>query len=113
VELETVKGNFARYGLLDDQVRFLPGWFGETLPGAPIEQLAVLRLDCDFYESTLDALENLYPKLSPGGYVIVDDWGLDQLCSEQEAVLAYRRTHGITDEILPIDFQGAYWRKSS
>jgi O-methyltransferase len=111
VDIETVKGNFRRYGLLDDQVQFLPGWFSETLPTAPIEQLAMLRLDCDFYESTLDALENLYPKLSPGGYVIVDDWGLDQLCGEQEAVLDYRRAHGITDEILPIDFQGAYWRK--
>jgi hypothetical protein len=112
VDLETVKGSFARYGLLDDQVQFLPGWFSETLPGAPIERLAMLRLDCDFYDSTLDALETLYPKLSPGGYVIVDDWGLDQLCGEQEAVLAYRQAHGITDEIRPIDFQGAYWRKS-
>jgi O-methyltransferase len=68
VPLERVKANFRRYGLLDEQVRFLPGWFRDTLPTAPITQLAILRLDGDLYESTMDALVNLYPKLSPGGY---------------------------------------------
>ena len=45
VSLDEVRSNFARYGLLDDQVRFLQGWFSDTLPTAPIDQLAVLRLD--------------------------------------------------------------------
>jgi O-methyltransferase len=75
VPLEEVQANFARYGLLDERVRFLPGWFKDTLPSAPIERLAVLRLDGDMYGSTMEALEALYPKLSPGGYVIVDDYG--------------------------------------
>src|SRR6266446_863938 len=66
VSLEQVKANFERYGLLDGQVRFLKGWFCDTLPGAPIERLAVLRLDGDMYQSTMDALVNLYPKLSEG-----------------------------------------------
>ena len=76
VSLDEVKANFGRYGLLDDQVRFLPGWFRDTLPTAPIERLAVLRLDGDLYESTIVALESLYPKLSPGGFVVVDDYAL-------------------------------------
>ena len=50
VSLEQVRANIARYGLLDAQVRFLEGWFKDTLPGAPIEQLAVLRLDGDLYQ---------------------------------------------------------------
>ena len=49
-----VKRNFASYRLLDDQVQFLGGWFKDTLPSAPIEQLALLRLDADLYESTLE-----------------------------------------------------------
>jgi len=74
VPLSEVKANFRRYSLLDDRVRFLPGWFRDTLPTAPIGRLAVLRLDGDMYESTKIALDSLYPKLSPRGYVIVDDY---------------------------------------
>ena len=89
VSLDDVRNNFARYGLLDDQVRFLKGWFSETLPTAPIEKLAVMRLDGDMYESTMDALVNLYPKLSPGGFVIIDDYNAVQSCNA--AVADFRR----------------------
>ncbi len=110
ISLDEVKALFARYDLLDDQVRFLKGWFRDTLPGAPIERLALLRLDGDLYESTMDALGPLYPKLAPGGYVIVDDYFSCPPCAE--AVRDYRRSHGVTDEIVPIDGQSVFWRKS-
>jgi O-methyltransferase len=111
VGVEQVKHNFERYGLLDDQVKFLVGWFKDTLPTAPIEQLAVMRLDGDLYESTWQAIEALYPKLSPGGFCIVDDYGtlVDQC---QRAIHDYRDAHGITEEIVDIDGWGAYWRKA-
>jgi hypothetical protein len=109
VELKEVEENFRRYDLLDDQVGFLPGWFRDTLPTAPIERLAILRLDGDLYESTTDALVHLYPKLSVGGYVIVDDYGLNTC---RQAVEDYRGKHGITDEITVIDRFGAYWRRT-
>ena len=80
VGADQVRANFDRYGLLDDQVRFLEGWFADTLPMAPIEQLAILRLDGDLYESTMDALVPLYEKVSPGGFVIVDDYGAWEPC---------------------------------
>lgn len=96
VSLEEVQDNFARYGLLDDRVRFLVGWFRDTLPAAPIERLAVLRMDGDMYESTWQALEYLYPKVSPGGFVIVDDFGAIQAC--RAAVEDYRARHDIQDE---------------
>jgi O-methyltransferase len=112
VGVEQVRHNFERYGLLDDQVRFLPGWFKDTLPTAPIEQLAVLRLDGDLYESTWQAIEALYPKLSPGGFCIVDDYG-DFVAQCQQAIHDYRAQHGITEEIVDIDGSGAYWRKAS
>jgi O-methyltransferase len=78
-----VGANVARYGLPDDQVRFLPGWFKDTLRTAPIEKLSLIRLDGDLYESTIDAITALYPKLSIGGYLIVDDYnapGWDKAC---------------------------------
>ncbi len=109
VDLPTVQANFARYGLLDAQVRFLPGWFHATLPSAPIERLAVLRLDGDLYESTMDALTHLYPKLSPGGFVIIDDY-IHASC--REAVHAYRTAQGINEPIEAIDGLGAFWRKA-
>lgn len=108
VPLSTVRQNFERYGLLDDQIRFLPGWFHETLADAPIERLAVLRLDGDLYESTIVALETLYPKVSPGGYVIVDDYALDTC---RHAVDDFRARAGITVEPQWIDRNGAYWQK--
>lgn len=109
VSLEEVKANFAKYGLLDKQVKFLKGWFKDTLPEAPIEKLAVMRLDGDMYESTMDALNNLYPKLSVGGYVIIDDYTLKGC---YQAVHDFRSTYGITDEIIDIDGSGAYWQRT-
>ncbi|OBI36778.1 macrocin O-methyltransferase [Mycobacterium sp. E1386] len=104
-----VKANFERYGLLDDQVRFLPGWFKDTLQGAPIERIAVLRLDGDLYESTIQGLDALYPRLSPGGFCIVDDYHAIDAC--RQAVTDYRTEHGVTAEIVEIDGTGVLWRK--
>jgi O-methyltransferase len=110
VSLEDVKRTFEKYGLLDEQVQFLVGWFAETLPSAPIEKLALIRLDGDMYGSTMDALNALYPRLSPGGYVIVDDYWLTRC---RAAVDDYRREHGITDTIRHVDRAIAYWRRAS
>lgn len=111
VSLEEVQRNFERYDLLDDQVRFLKGWFKDTLPVAPIDKLAVMRLDGDMYESTMDGLVNLYPKLSPGGFVIVDDYNGVIACND--AVHDFRKENGITSELFPIASYGAFWKKQS
>jgi len=109
VSVENVKRNFARFGLLDDQVKFLEGWFKDTLPDSPIEKLSVLRIDADLYESTMDALVHLYPRLSPGGYVIIDDYGAFKACAK--SVHDYRKRQGITEEIYRIDWTGVFWQK--
>lgn len=108
VTQEEVSNNFKRYGLLDDKVVFLKGWFKDTLPNAPIEKLAILRLDGDMYGSTMDALNNLYPKLSKGGCCIIDDYGLDGC---RRAVDDFRVRHKIDIEMKEIDWSGRYWRK--
>jgi O-methyltransferase len=107
--LESVRSNFARYGLLDDQVCFLKGWFKDTLPAAPIDKLAIMRLDGDLYESTMDALTHLYPKLAIGGYVIIDDYALDGC---KRAVQDFRAQHGIEDVLREIDWTGVFWKRS-
>ena len=109
VSSDQVRANFAKYGLLDNQVKFLEGWFADTLRAAPVEQLAVLRLDGDMYESTMDALSALYDKVAHGGFVIVDDFGAVAGC--QKAILEFRTARNITETLYDIDGYGAFWRK--
>ena len=108
VSLEQVQSNFERFELLDGQVEFLKGWFCDTLPKAPITKLAVLRLDGDMYSSTMDALQNLYHKVSQGGYVIVDDYLSWATC--KAAVTDFLAGIGATPEIRKIDQDAVYWK---
>src|SRR5262245_46318717 len=109
VSLEEVQDNFRVYGLLDDQVKFLKGWFKDTLPVAPIERLAVLRLDGDLYESTMDALRALYHKVSPGGYTIIDDYSINAC---RQAVTDFRRDNAIGEPIRTIDRTAVFWQRT-
>jgi O-methyltransferase len=110
VSLDEVKAAFARYGMLDDQVVFLKGWFKDTLPTAPIGPIAVLRLDGDMYSSTMDVLNILYPRVSPAGFLIIDDYHAVANC--RRAVDDYRARHHIQTPILDIDGSGVFWRKT-
>jgi hypothetical protein len=105
-----VERNFAKYGLLDDQVVFLEGLFADTLPTAPIAALALARLDGDSYESTMDCLVHLYPKLSIGGYVVIDDYGLPLGC--RRAVDEYRSRNGIEEEPTWVNQQTIFWQRT-
>lgn len=110
VSLEDVRELFERYGLLDERVRFLKGWFRESLPAAPIERLALLRLDGDLYESTMDALNALYDKVAAGGFVLVDDYGDFPPC--RKAVDEFRAARSIDAPLVKVDWSGSYWRKA-
>jgi O-methyltransferase len=108
VSLEEVQANFAAYGLLDDQVRFVKGWFSETLPKLEAKSFAIVRLDGDLYESTMDALTALYPRLSPGGFVVVDDYALR---SSRTAVHDYLEQRKESVRFERIDDYAVWWRK--
>lgn len=107
--LEMVRDNFATYGYLDGGVQFLPGLFADTLADAPIERIALLRIDADLYSSTTECLEALYDRVVPGGFVIVDDYGGLPPC--REAVDAFRDRRGITAPIERINWTVIHWRK--
>lgn len=110
VSQEQVAENFRAYDLLDDQVQFVKGWFKDTLPKLPAPSFSLIRLDGDLYESTIQGLENLYPKLSVGGFMVIDDYGSWVTC--KQAVDDYRAAHKIVDPIIPIDAAGVFWRRS-
>jgi len=74
--LENVQENFRRYNLPLDNVKFVKGWFQHTVPVNTVEEISILRLDGDLYESTLVCLQHLYPKVVTGGAVIIDDYAL-------------------------------------
>lgn len=111
VSYETVRNNFIEH--FDDnaqRVEFLQGWFKDTLPTIhPSHRFALLRLDADLYESTIDCLNHLYSRVSPGGYVIVDDYGALVAC--KQAVDEFREREGITAPLIQIDWTGIYWQK--
>jgi len=114
VGIEQVKKNFRAFSTLDESVVFVKGWFSDTIPNLDIDQIAVLRLDGDMYESTIVVLEHLYPKLSVGGYCIIDDLGHKRA---NKAVKDYRKANGIEDEIEIIDrspgaYPSAFWKKA-
>jgi len=110
IPLAEVRRNFEKYGLLDERVKFLKGWFKDTLPAAPIAKLAVMRLDGDMYQSTMDGLVNLYPKLSKGGFAIIDDYLLPPC---RQAVQDFRQKNNITEEIIPIDEVAVFWKRKN
>jgi O-methyltransferase len=109
MSLQAVQDNFRTYDLLSDAVRFVPGWFSDTLPGIEVEQIALLRLDADLYASTRDALLALYDRVSPGGYVVIDDYGAFEAC--RMAVDEFLAERGVEPELRPIDWSAVYWRK--
>jgi O-methyltransferase len=110
VSVEEVRKNFSRFALLDDQISFTRGLFRDTLPSLSSRRWAVVRLDGDLYESTMDGLTNLYPALSPGGFIIVDDYGAYPPCAA--AVDEYRAKYSISEPIVHVDWTGVYWRKT-
>ncbi len=110
VSVEAVVENFKRMDLWTEQVRLVKGWFKDTVPAAEVEKIAILRLDGDLYESTIQVLDGLYPRLSPGGFCIIDDYGAMRSC--RAAVLDFRRDHGVNEPIVDIDRKGVLWRKS-
>jgi|WetSurMetagenome_2_1015567.scaffolds.fasta_scaffold228846_2 O-methyltransferase len=96
--LKTVQQNMKNWGIPEELLVYHVGWFCDTVPEAEIGPIALLRLDGDLYESTRVCLEHLYPKMSPGGWAICDDWTLDGC---RKAVMPYL----LAKENCPI-----YWR---
>jgi hypothetical protein len=110
--LEEVRASFARLGL-EQGVRFVEGFFEDTLPALRTEaaRWSLVRLDADTYGPTMLALRCLYPALSAGGYLIVDDYGDVTEC--RAAVDRFRDQHAIREPLEWIDSSCVRWRRDS
>jgi hypothetical protein len=111
VDDETVRENFRVYDLDSEAVVFVKGWFKDTLPLLQTNEIALLRLDGDLYESTMDSLEALYEKVSPGGIVIIDDYAIEQ-CRLAVADYFARKSWDIP-QMNKVDWTGAWFRKAA
>jgi len=109
VTLEEVQNNFRKYNVLDENVKFLKGWFKDTLNTPEIDKISLLRLDGDMYSSTMQSLNALYPKLQKGGYIIIDDYFALDEC--KKAVEDYRKVYNITEDIIRVNWACVYWKK--
>lgn len=109
VSMEQVRANFAKFDLLDDQVLFLKGWFRDTMAKVPSEEIAVLRLDGDMYESTIDPLRHLYHRIPAGGWVIVDDYHV--VPAAKAALHDFLDERSETPTLREIDGVGVFFRK--
>jgi cephalosporin hydroxylase len=109
-DLNMVRDAFHRFELLDGRVRFLTGPFDATLPTAAIERIAVIRLGKGIGAEAGTILELLYPKLSIGGFVVVDDHA-DSACAG--AVEQFRAVHGLAEPLDAVDWSGVAWRKDT
>ena len=107
VSEEEVRANFRKFGVSTDNVDFLPGWFEDTLPTLVNRSLAILRMDGDMYSSSTHILSALFDRVTPGGFVIVDDYHLQ---GARLAVHDFLDERGLSPEILHIDGMAAYFR---
>lgn len=92
-----------------ERIHYHVGWFQDTLPKTEIPEIAILRLDGDWYASTKVCLEHLYAKVVPGGFVIIDDYGAYEGC--RKAVDEFRGKMGVTAYLHHIDGESRYWIK--
>ncbi len=110
--MENVQLNMARWNIPAECLVFYKGWFQNTLPlrAHEISTISFLRLDGDLYESTKVCLEYLYPKISKGGYIVIDDYGSLDGC--KKAVDEYLTLHNITPNIVqvPNGLGPVYWQ---
>ena len=102
--LDEVRANMRSVGVDGDRLQLVKGKVEETIPATIPERIALLRLDTDWYESTKHELDHLYPLLSPGGVLIIDDYG--HWPGARQAVDEYLAEHGIHLLLGRIDYSG-------
>jgi cephalosporin hydroxylase len=108
--LNEVREGFHRFGLLDDGVRFLQGEYAATLPDADIDDIAVLRIGAASDSDVETALELLHDRVSPGGFVFIDDY-TDDAC--KKIVDDFRSRHAVTDPLELVGPAAATWRRAT
>jgi O-methyltransferase len=106
---DTVRALLRRAGVPDAAATLVPGWFHETLPTLPPAPIALLHIDADWYDSVHVCLEHLYDRVSPGGCIVLDDYGYWQGC--RRAWEDFGAARGLEITLTPVDGIGVWFRK--
>ena len=85
-----------------DRIRFVQGMVEDTIPETAPDKIALLHLDTDFYASTKHTLTHLYPRLVPGGVLVLDDYGAWK--GAQQAVDEYMAENDVKIFLAPTDY---------
>jgi O-methyltransferase len=107
--VDDVRNNFRKMDLLDSNIKFVVGEFKNTVPVSKINNIALLRLDGDHYDSTMIVLENYYWNISKGGYCIIDDYNNEHIAC-RNAVDEFRLKHSINNKIIDTHGGSVYWQ---
>jgi O-methyltransferase len=99
--LDDVRDGMQRTGYPAERIHYHEGKVEDTIPAGAPEQIALLRLDTDWYESTRHELEHLYPRLAPGGVLIIDDY--DYWEGSRRAVDEFLDATGARLLLVPVD----------
>lgn len=106
-QVERVFGNL---GVPINHVRIQPGWFNSTLKRADLEQIVVLHIDADWYDSVMSVLDAFYEKVVPGGFVVLDDYGYWEGCTRAlNDFIAQNNLERV--ELKQADSTGVYFQK--
>ncbi|MGZ4716432.1 MAG: CmcI family methyltransferase [Acidimicrobiales bacterium] len=107
-DLNIVRDAFHRFDLLDDRVRFLQGDYAETLPDAPVEKIALLRLGAGLGAEVADILDLLYARVAVGGIVLIEE---AHEPATAQAIADFRTALGVDEQLEQIGTFGTSWRK--
>lgn len=109
ISLEEIQHHFKSYGLEDqERIKYLKGFVKDTLPTSGIEKISLLRIDVDAYSATLEVLDELYPKVTSGGFIIFDDAPLYEASTAMRDYfirenIDFEIRHRNTDEIIELN----------
>jgi O-methyltransferase len=106
----SVEQVFHKLDLPLDRVHFVKGWFEDTIPESAVPQIALLHIDADWYDSVTLVLNSLYERITPGGYVVFDDYKFWEGCTR--AAHDFLDSHGVPRTALHrVGGMGAYFQK--
>lgn len=100
---------FDRLGIDRARVRLVPGWFHETFPATPIDTIALLHIDADWYDSVKLCLNHFYDRVAPGGFVALDDYGRWEGCTR--AADEFLQARGLAGVLSPRSPEGHFFQK--
>jgi O-methyltransferase len=104
-----VREVLAKVGVAEDRYTLVPGWFQDTLPHLTVQSIALLHIDADWYDSVLLCLNQLYDRVRPGGFVVLDDYGYWEGC--RKAWEDFQEQRSLQISLTPIDGIGVYFQK--